>query len=181
MGEQNEKNVFAENENVSGNLLDDVLSNFGGESPSLRDVRYYRTKCRKLQSEVKILKNENAELAKKSGTKKKKKKRRKKGANMEKLLDIMNSMNEQITKLAEAVTDAVQSSDDEKVCDYRKLYGTDDRKEIENVNEDGMDLKEGNENDQEKEDDEEDSVKKRASDSKAHLMKDLREHLFAKV
>merc|ERR1712228_1085737 len=116
------------------------------------------------------------------------------GANMEKLLDIMNSMNEQITKLAEAVTDAVQSSDDEKVCDYRKLYGTDDRKEIENVNEDGMDLKEGNENDQEseddaeeevnmnddddddeKEDDEEDSVKKRASDSKAHLMKDLRE------
>ena len=119
---------------------------------------------------------------------------------MEKLLDIMNSMNEQITKLAEAVTDAVQSSDDEKVCDYRKLYASEDRKEKEDVGvDDGLGLNEGNEEEQESAneeveevvhedekgdedlDEEEDTVRKRASDSKAHLMKDLREHLFAKV
>ena len=144
------------------------------------------------------MKSENAELAKKNGTKKKKKRKKKRGtANMEKLLDIMNSMNEQITKLAEAVTDAVQSSDDEKVCDYRKLYASEDRKEKEDVVvDDGMGLNEGNEEEQEsaneeveevdddekeEEDEEADSVRKSASDSKAHLMKDLREHLFAKV
>merc|ERR1712129_499123 len=124
---------------------------------------------------------------------------------MSKLLDIMHSMNVQITKLAEAVADAVQSSDEEKVCDYRKLYGTDDRKR--NVSEEVVaDLVEGNEdnlseqeseNEQEDEDEEsvhvidkeddvqseddnnDDSVKQKAIESKSHLMKDLRDHLFA--
>ena len=65
------------------------------------------------------LKIENEEL-KLNGVKKKKKKRKKKNkpeADMKKLVDIMKDMNQQIAKLAQAVTETVNSSEEEMIND----------------------------------------------------------------
>eukprot|EP01083_Nonionella_stella_P088642 247154_1 len=83
-------------------------------SPSFRDVVYYRSKVRTLEQEVNQLRDENRELLMNKPRKKKKKKKKRPKTHMAKLVDIMNSMNEQITKLAEAVTEAVTSTDEDE-------------------------------------------------------------------
>lgn len=135
----------------------------------------------KLQNQLNELRHENQELKSKDPKKKRKRKKKKKEQppSMDKLLLIMNSMNDQISKLADAVQGNTQINSNSNI-DVTRLYrgahgGTLDLSESEEEDDDDRKTNEMNRTVIEKPD------VRRAPNPNEILRKDLREYLLDKV
>ena len=150
---------------------------------------------KQLQNQVDDLKHKNRELKQNRPNKKRRKKKKKKSVdgNMSKLVDIMKDMNEQITKLADAVTEAVHSGDEDKHTSSEEEQGQSSENVEDKKDNDDEEEEEEEEKKEDIDDNDTESVlsdlstnslhlnMRRAPNPKTYLRKDLREYLLAKV